>query len=50
MLITQMRVMQDLFGTVALNGEQWLACLIPAVALLVLGELFKLVLRARHAH
>ena len=47
MLITQMRVLQDLFGTVPLTGEQWLVCLVPAVVLLVLGELFKLILRAR---
>ena len=47
MLITQIRVMQDLFGTVPLTGSQWVACLVPAVLLLLLGELFKLVLRAR---
>ena len=50
MLITQMRVLQDLFGTVPLTGQQWLACLVPAVLLLILGELFKIILRARHAH
>jgi Ca2+-transporting ATPase len=49
MLITQMRVMQDLFGTVQLNGQQWLACVVPAVVLLILGELFKMILRARRA-
>ena len=47
MLITQIRVLQDLFGTVPLTGEQWLVCLVPAVVLLILGELFKLILRAR---
>jgi Ca2+-transporting ATPase len=47
MLITQIRVLQDLFGTVPLTGSQWVACLVPAVLLLLLGELFKLVLRAR---
>ena len=47
MLITQMRVLQDLFGTVPLTGAQWVICLVPAVVLLLLGELFKLVLRAR---
>jgi len=47
MLITQMRVLQDLFHTTALTGSQWALCLVPAVLLLVLGELFKLVLRAR---
>lgn len=50
MLITQMRVLQDLFGTVPLTGEQWLACLVPAAVLLAGGELFKVILRARHAH
>ena len=47
MLITQMRVLQDLFGTEPLTGEQWLICLVPGVVLLLLGELFKIVLRAR---
>ena len=49
MLITQIRVLQDLFGTVPLTGAQWLICLVPAVVLLLLGELFKLILRAVHA-
>jgi Ca2+-transporting ATPase len=47
MLITQIRVLQELFGTLPLTGEQWLICLVPAVVLLLLGELFKLILRAR---
>ena len=42
MLITQMRVLQDLFGTVPLTGNQWVVCLVPGVLLLLLGELFKL--------
>ncbi|MCG2624325.1 HAD-IC family P-type ATPase [Arthrobacter sp. I2-34] len=46
MLITQMRVLQDLFGTEPLTGPQWVVCLLPAVILLLLGELGKLVLRA----
>jgi Ca2+-transporting ATPase len=49
MLIVQIRVLQELFGTVALTGAQWLICLVPAVVLLLLGELFKLILRAVHA-
>jgi Ca2+-transporting ATPase len=49
MLITQMRVMQDLFGTLPLTGQQWLLCLVPGVVLLLLGELFKVILRARHS-
>jgi len=48
MLITQLRVMQDLFGTVTLTGMQWAICLAPAVLLLLLSELVKLVLRARN--
>ena len=49
MLITQMRVLQDLFRTVPLTGNQWAICLLPGVILLVLGELTKVVLRARRA-
>jgi Ca2+-transporting ATPase len=49
MLITQIRVLQELFGTLPLTGAQWLICLVPAVVLLLLGELFKLILRAVHA-
>ena len=29
------------------HGTQWAICLVPGVALLALGELFKIVLRAR---
>lgn len=47
MLITQLRVLQDLFGTVTLSGPQWAMCLAPAVLLLLLSEVVKLVLRAR---
>ena len=39
MLITQMRVLQDLFHTVPLTGSQWAIVLVPGVVLLVLGEL-----------
>jgi Ca2+-transporting ATPase len=49
MLITQMRVLQDLFHTVPLTGSQWALCLVPGVVLLALGELFKLILRARRS-
>ncbi|WP_281270283.1 cation-translocating P-type ATPase [Cryobacterium soli] len=47
LLITQIRVLQDAFATVALTGAQWLLCLAPAVLLLLLGELGKLILRTR---
>jgi Ca2+-transporting ATPase len=47
MLITQMRALQDLFHTTPLTGPQWAICLVPGVVLLALGELFKIILRAR---
>jgi Ca2+-transporting ATPase len=50
MLITQMRVLQDVFATTPLTGRQWALCLLPGVILLALGELGKLVLRARRPH
>ncbi len=43
LLITQTRVLQDLFHTTPLTGAQWALCLVPAVVLLALGEAFKLV-------
>ncbi len=49
MLITQMRVLQDLFNTVPLTGTQWAIVLVPGVVLLVLGELYKVILRSRRA-
>jgi Ca2+-transporting ATPase len=49
MLITQMRVLQDLFHTIPLTGTQWAIVLVPGVVLLILGELFKVMLRARRA-
>ena len=50
MLITQMRVLQDLFHTTPLTGNQWALCLVPGVVLLLLGELGKGVRRARLSH
>jgi len=47
MLITQVRVLQDLFHTTPLTGNQWALCLVPGVALLAGGELLKVVLRSR---
>ena len=47
LLITQLGILQDLFATSALTAAQWGLCLIPAVALLLLGELGKVILRAR---
>jgi Ca2+-transporting ATPase len=44
-LITETRLFQALFHTVALNADQWLICAIPGVVLLVIGEVFKAVLQ-----
>ena len=50
MLITQMRVLQDLFHTTPLTGRQWAIVLVPGVVLLVLGELVQGDPSARRAH
>jgi len=47
LLITQVEALQDLFTTIPLTGAQWAICLVPAAILLLLGELGKLILRAR---
>lgn len=44
-LVTTLDGLQRIFGTVDLDGEQWRACLLVAVAFLVLVELGKVVLR-----
>jgi Ca2+-transporting ATPase len=44
-LITQMEVLRRLFGTTQLSLTQWSLALAPAVALLVLWELGKLIAR-----
>ena len=49
-LITETRILTSLFHTVSLTVDQWLICLVPGVILLILGELFKVVLRARRPH
>ena len=48
-LITSAGVLQNIFGTTSLTREQWGLCLVPGVILLILGELFKVVLRARRS-
>jgi Ca2+-transporting ATPase len=50
LLITQSRVLQDVFQTTPLTAHQWALCLVPGVILLALGELGKVVIRARRAH
>ena len=47
MLITQLRVLQDLFHTTPLTGSQWALCLVPGLILLAGGELLKIILRSR---
>lgn len=46
-LLTETRLFQALFGTTSLTVHQWGICLIPGVALLIVGELFKISLRYR---
>ncbi len=47
MLVTLLLVLEWVFETTPLSGTQWALCLVPGVVLLALGELFKIVLRAR---
>jgi Ca2+-transporting ATPase len=46
-LVTQMDVFQRLLGTTQIDFEQFMWALLPAVALLVLWELGKLLARGR---
>ncbi len=47
MLMTEVGLMQKVFHTVALTPHQWELALIPGIVLLVLGEIYKVILRAR---
>jgi Ca2+-transporting ATPase len=47
MLITEAGVLRQMFQTTPLSLDQWEICLIPGVILLFLGEIFKVILRAR---
>jgi P-type Ca2+ transporter type 2C len=47
MLVTESGILTHMFHTVSLTVDQWIICLVPGVVLLILGELFKAVLRAR---
>jgi len=47
LLVTSMTVLQNFFGTTSLTMEQWGMCLVPGIILLILGEVFKAILRAR---
>ena len=48
-LVTQIRVLQDVFRTTPLTGNQWALCLATGILLLLLGEVTKIVLRARRS-
>jgi Ca2+-transporting ATPase len=48
-LSTELGVLQRILGTTSLTGGQWLVCIVLAVALLLVGEVIKLVLRRRAA-
>ncbi len=50
MLITETRILKGVFDTVSLTSDQWLLCLVPGIVLLILGEISKVVLRARRGH
>jgi Ca2+-transporting ATPase len=50
MLITETRILKGVFHTVSLTNNQWLICLAPGVVLLILGEIFKSILRSRRKH
>lgn len=41
LLITETRLFQTLFHTVALTADQWLICAIPGIVLLIIGEIGK---------
>ena len=47
MLITQMDALRRVFGTVELSTTQWVLSLVPALLLLCLWELGKLIARRR---
>ncbi|MEN6519004.1 MAG: HAD-IC family P-type ATPase [Methanospirillum sp.] len=46
-LMTETGLFQAIFGTVPLTPYQWLLCVVPGVALLAMGEVYKAFLRQR---
>ncbi|NYB52383.1 MAG: HAD-IC family P-type ATPase [Methanobacteriaceae archaeon] len=48
-LITETRLFNELFGTVPLDAYQWGLCLIPGILLLIIGEIYKGILRYRRS-
>jgi P-type Ca2+ transporter type 2C len=47
LLSTELGILQRILGTTSLSGGQWLVCIALAVALLLVSEVVKLVLRRR---
>jgi Ca2+-transporting ATPase len=47
-LITETGILSNIFDTASLTAEQWGLCLLPGIVLLILGEILKVFLRARH--
>ena len=47
LLSTELGILQRILGTTSLTGGQWLVCIALAAALLLVGELVKLVFRRR---
>ncbi|GIK54453.1 MAG: ATPase [Chloroflexota bacterium] len=48
LLATELNFLQRILGTISLNGEQWLICIAVALALLLIDEAVKFILRRRH--
>jgi Ca2+-transporting ATPase len=46
-LVTEIGLLQRIFGTTSLSFNQWLLCIVVALCLLVIEEVVKLTLRAR---
>jgi len=46
-LITETRLFHELFGTVSLDAYQWGICFLPGILLLIIGEIYKGLLRYR---
>ena len=44
-LVTEIPLLQNVFGTQSLTTQQWGICLVAAVVFLFAGEIFRLILR-----
>lgn len=49
-LATELRLLQRILDLTPLRGSQWLACVVAAIALLLVDEVIKVFLRSRHNH